>query len=271
MPPVMLTRRRSALRENSGVCRRGQSLRLAIASEAAFCPRPRTARASSATNKTGVADANGNYPDMGAYEFVETAASNLDMTVTSVIGPAAAMAGGQATVQWTVSNIGTGTVVGPWHDSVYLVRNPGPYQTELFAGQILVGQGVTLGPGQSYTTSAQVEVPGDVAGDHYWEVKTNSAGDIFEGQNTGNNTMVSPAPVTLDVPSLLIDGGAVSAQFTGVGDHRWFQFTPRRAKTSSSASIWPTLPGPPICTSAKVTCPIRNITTSRSRNGTQRP
>jgi hypothetical protein len=43
--------------------------------------------------KTGTPDANGIYPDLGAYEFVETAVSNLDMTVTSVVGRATAMAG----------------------------------------------------------------------------------------------------------------------------------------------------------------------------------
>ena len=75
--------------------------------------------------KTGVPNADGNYPDMGAYEFVETAASDLDMTVTSVTGPSTAMAGEQATIQWTDANIGSGTVIGPWHDSIYLVSNPG--------------------------------------------------------------------------------------------------------------------------------------------------
>ncbi len=179
------------------------------------------------TDKSGVRDANGNYPDMGAYEFVESATSNLDMTVTSVTGPASATAGSSATIQWTDANIGSGTVIGPWHDSVYLVRNPGPNQTEILAGQILVGQGVTLGPGQSDTFSATILVPGDAAGTHYWAVKVNSAGDIFVGQNTANTTLVSSAPVELSVPALPIDGAAVSGQFSGVGNPQWFEFTPQ--------------------------------------------
>jgi RHS repeat-associated protein len=179
------------------------------------------------TVKKGVPDANGNYPDMGAYEFVERAASNLDMIVTSVTGPASATAGDQATITWTDSNIGTGTVVGPWHDSVYLVSNPGPNQQEFFAGQILVGQGVTLGPGQSYTASGQFRVPGDVAGNHYWMVKTNSAGDIFVGTNTSNDTLISSAPVYLEVPALAIGSTATSGQFAAVGEQHWFEFTPQ--------------------------------------------
>ncbi len=190
-------------------------------------------------NPTGVRDPNGNYADMGAYNFVESATSNLDITVTSVNGPAAATAGGQVTIEWTDANVGTGTIIGPWHDSIYLVNTAGRYQAELLVGnplpsqnlilvgQVLVGQGVILGPGESYTASATINVPGDAAGPHYWAVECNSAGDIFVGQNTANTTLVSPAPVALSVPALPIDGGTVSGQFSGVGDAQWFEFTPQ--------------------------------------------
>ena len=76
------------------------------------------------TTKTGVKDVNGNYPDIGAYEFVATAPSNLDLTVTNVQGPSSASTGSQATLTWTVTNIGSGTVYGPWHDGVYVVSDP---------------------------------------------------------------------------------------------------------------------------------------------------
>ncbi len=133
------------------------------------------------------AEPSGTYADMGAYNFVESALSNLDMIVTSVVGPGTATAGGQAIIDWTDANIGTGTVVGPWHDSIYLVSNPGPNQVEILAAQLLVGQGVTLGPGQSCNLSATVDVPGDAAGTHYWAVEVNSAGDIFVGREHGQN------------------------------------------------------------------------------------
>ena len=177
--------------------------------------------------KTGVPNSSGTYADMGAYNFVESAPSSLDMIVTSVVGPATATAGGQAIIDWTDANIGTGTVVGPWHDSIYLVSNPGPNQVEILAAQLLVGQGVTLGPGQSCNLSATVEVPGDAAGTHYWAVEVNSAGDIFTGANTANTTLVSPAPVALSVPTLPIDAGTVSGQFNGVGSQEWYEFTPQ--------------------------------------------
>ena len=177
--------------------------------------------------KTGVPNSSGTYADMGAYNFVESAPSSLDMIVTSVVGPATATAGGQAIIDWTDANIGTGTVIGPWHDSIYLVSNPGPDQVEILAAQLLVGQGVTLGPGQSCNLSATVEVPGDAAGTYYWAVEVNSAGDIFIGRNTANTTLVSPAPVALSVPTLPIDAGTVSGQFSGVGSQEWYEFTPQ--------------------------------------------
>ena len=73
---------------------------------------------------------------------------------------------------------------------------------EILAAQVLVGQGVTLGPGTELHLSATVEVPGDAAGTYYWTVEVNSAGDIFTGTNTANTTLVSSAPVALSVPHL---------------------------------------------------------------------
>lgn len=198
----------------------------AVAPATDFMGDPRYNDPRTPTN-TGVADSNGHYPDLGAYEFVEGAQSTLDLIVTSVVGPVSALAGETAMVQWTVSNIGTGTVIGPWHDSVYLVRNPGPNAVEMFAGEVVDGKGITLGPGQSATFAALVRVPGDVVGTHYWGVRTNSKGDVFEGQNTQNNTLVGLGSVALDVTALTVGGAAAAGGFAGVGEPHWFQFTPQ--------------------------------------------
>jgi len=178
---------------------------------------PRTA------TKTGTQSANGAYPDMGAYEFVETAASNIDFAVTTVQGPVAALAGGSAKINWTITNIGSGFAVGPWHDDVYLVRNPGADPVEIFAGDVLSGTGVTLGPGQSYNGSATIRVPGSVVGNHSWEVKTNTHGDIFEGQNTANNTGISQDTVFLDLPELIPGAAPLPYTFASAGQSWWYK------------------------------------------------
>ncbi|MFN8626155.1 MAG: RHS repeat-associated core domain-containing protein [Candidatus Binatia bacterium] len=178
------------------------------------------------TTNTGIATAGGAYADMGAYEFVETAASNLDLVVSSVSGPTAAVAGDTVRVQWTITNTGSAQVVGPWHDTVNLVLSPEANPTVVFAAEVAVGDGARLGPGQSLSTSADIRVPGSVVGTHYWQVVTNTRGEVFEGRNRENNTGQSLAPVALDLPGLVIGGAGLSRQFSAVGEAHWFKFNP---------------------------------------------
>jgi hypothetical protein len=176
--------------------------------------------------KKGIPAANGAYADQGAFEFVETAQSDVDLVLTSLQGPSTALAGETVTLQWTISNIGPGKVMGPWHDSVYLVRDAYTNPVELFAGEVLVGQGVILGPGQTYTASAQIRVPGSNVGNHHWLVKVNSRGEIFEGMNWENNEGISAGPVYIDLPELVINSVPLSRQFAEVGQSHWFKFNP---------------------------------------------
>jgi hypothetical protein len=161
--------------------------------------------------KKGVPDANGNYPDMGAFEFVESAPSDIDFVVTSVTGPSTATVGDRVTLHWAVSNIGSGLAVGPWYDRISLVPEAG---AAVSAAEVLVGQGVTLGPGASYDASAEVVVPGAVAGAYHWQVRTNSRDTLFEGKNRDNNTTNALAPVAVTVPQLAL-GVPAAGTLTG--------------------------------------------------------
>jgi len=178
------------------------------------------------TSKTGVADSNGNFPDMGAFEFVESAVSDIDLTVSSVTGPATAISGSQVQLTWTDTNIGSGTAQGPWHDAIYLVQDPDTNPVEVLAGQVLVAGGVTLGPGDSYTATATVRVPGGIVGNHRWAVKVNALGEVFEGQNTANNTGTSLDVVAIDLPALVVDSPAVNNSFAAAGQSWWYKLDP---------------------------------------------
>jgi YD repeat-containing protein len=169
------------------------------------------------TVKTGVPDANGNYPDIGAFEFVSTAPSNLDLTVSNVQGPSTAITGSTATLTWTVTNIGTGTVYGPWHDGVSIVSDPGANQQVAQAGDVLEGQGVTLGPGESYQATGTITVPGVTVGTHCWQIHTNDRGEIFEGANENNNIVTSVDTVTTDMQQLVPGSSAITGTFTATG------------------------------------------------------
>jgi PKD repeat protein len=181
------------------------------------------------------------YADIGAYEFVENAVSPIDLVVSTVVGPATVTAGDNVTVSWTDANVGTASATGPWHDTITLVSMTDTSQVLAVADE-LVAQGVVLGPGQSYTNSATVLVPGGTEGNYQWQVQVNSQGDVFEGANWTNNWTLSAAPTSLTVPALIVGGAAVTNQFTAAGQTGVFKITPA-AGTSPLLSVQGSTPG----------------------------
>ncbi len=175
------------------------------------------------TGNTGTPTPDGAYADMGAYELVESAPSDVDLMVSQVSGPHSATVGEVVTLQWTVVNSGTTSVRGPWHDGLALVLRPDDRPVVTPVGNVLVGQDSILGPGQSAVFSAEVRVPAALPGDHHWEVRVNALGEIFEGVNSGNNTALSIARVALDLPELAVDGGAVVGAFDASGARYWIR------------------------------------------------
>jgi hypothetical protein len=178
------------------------------------------------TANTGTPTPGGAYADMGAYEFVETASSNVDLLVSSVTGPLSVICGDEATISWTITNTGSEKAYGPWHDTVYLVKNPNSAPEEIQAGQLLSGQGVILGPGESFNTFGTVRVPGSTVGTHKWQVKTNTAGDIFEGSNAYNNSGLSSAGLQIDLRELIAGGLPLTGHFNEAGQPHWFKISP---------------------------------------------
>ena len=174
--------------------------------------------------KTGLPDALGNYPDMGAFEFVETAPSDVDLVVSSVSSPTIVQANSSVTLQWTDENVGSGSAIGPWHDSVSLVSQSDT-NTVLAVGEVLVGQGVNLGPGQSYSPTATFRVPGGVEGNYLLQIHVNNRGDTFEAAQWTNNTTLSTTPTSLIVPTLPV-GGSVSGQLTVSGQADVYKVVP---------------------------------------------
>lgn len=175
---------------------------------------------------TGTPAAGGAYADIGAWEFVESAPSPIDLVVTRVAGPSAAVAGETARVDWTVTNAGTADAVGPWHDTVNLVYRPQASAEVIFAAEVLVGQGKRLGPGRSLAVSAEVRVPGSVVGEHRWQVVANTRAEVFEGANRANNATLSVAPVALDLPELVPGAAPLSRVFDAAREPHWFKFVP---------------------------------------------
>ncbi len=165
------------------------------------------------THKTGVANSHGNYPDIGAYEFVQNAASAIDLIAASVSGPSAVTAGQTATVTWNDVNVGTDSATGPWQDTLSLVSATG---TNL-AASVVVAQNMVLGAGQTYAASASVTVPSGLQGNYQWQVHVNSAGTVFEGSNWTNNVATAGANTFLTDPAITVGGTSIVNQFTSAG------------------------------------------------------
>ncbi len=150
-------------------------------------------------NITGRGDGSG--VDIGAIWVEQTATSNIDLATTVVAGPATGLEDQQATVNWTVQSVGTGTATGSWHDAIYLSASPVFTPEAILLGEVqYTGD---LGPGQSYNASGTFTLPGVTSGDFYFLVRCNSENEIFEGTNLANNAAAS-ATVAMDLPALSI-------------------------------------------------------------------
>lgn len=173
------------------------------------------------TENTGVPDGQGAVADIGAYEFVEGAESDLDLIVTDVRGPATVTAGAEAEITWTVRNIGSARVEGSWYDRIRLTpASPGRWATPLIAGEALVT--ASLGPNQTATFSTTVRVPGGTEGDWRWEVRANADGAIFEGIHWNNNTRMAKAMSTLLIPAIA-EGSQIDDLYLGEGIPVWYK------------------------------------------------
>ncbi len=163
--------------------------------------------------------------DIGAFEFVEGAESDLDLAVVSVEGPESVLAGRAEFIRWTVRNLGPIPIRGPWRDRISLQPAAGDEASGLVAMDATVADGLTLGAGQSMNFSKMVVVPAGIEGRYAWAVTTNARGDVFEGQNRENNHGRATVTTELSVTELEI-GGVASGTFLGAGQAAVYKIQP---------------------------------------------
>jgi hypothetical protein len=190
---------------------------LAPVTDAANAPRyddPRTPNTGQGT---------GPVADMGAYEFAEQASSDLDLIVLNVSGPENVTAGEMATVTWQIKNIGSETFNGQWQDTIYLVPDVSDGWTESIQAGESSSTG-TLGPQGTVTCSARVRVPGGTEGIWRWQIKANSDGKVFEGENWNNNLSSASAPCSMNVQPVSSTG--LTGMFPGANQPVWCRVGP---------------------------------------------
>ncbi len=160
--------------------------------------------------------------DMGAIEVQEVATSTIDLATFNVNGPTTGTPGMNATVNWTVKNIGSDAATGTWSDAIYLSDTPNWTPNARFLKR--VQHTGDLGPDQVYTASTDVTLDNVLPGNHYFIVRTNDLSDLFEGLATANNAGVSASPIGFDISTLTLNT-PFDGQFAAVDEADYYQIT----------------------------------------------
>jgi len=147
--------------------------------------------------RANASDCAGNTSAFSGPSNVATLANLPNLVVTAVNAPPTATGGLGAQVSFTVSNTGLGATNAPsWNDWVYL----SPSATYNSSTATLVAQPPNLsvlGPGESYTSTANVNIPIGTSGTWYLLVEADGGNAQAETDNTDNFRASAGVAVTL--------------------------------------------------------------------------
>ncbi len=128
-----------------------------------------------------------------------------DLTVGTITIPANALAGQNATLQFTIHNDGSNAAQGSWYDSIYFSSD-----SIWDIGDTLFGrvqhQGVVNG-GASYTGSLTAALPGMVPGNYHVIIRSDILNYVAES-NENNNARASLDRSLIDAQALIIGTAA---------------------------------------------------------------
>ncbi|MEF7616672.1 CARDB domain-containing protein [Aquincola sp. MAHUQ-54] len=123
-----------------------------------------------------------------------------DLRVTDIVAPADALSGQVVPITWTVTNQGSGSIIGGrWVDRVYLSTDGGA-SNGIFVGDFSY-EG-DLAAGASVTRTQNITVPGDRIGSYTVVVRTDINGDNYEYDGEDNNRTVDNTTLVASFPPL---------------------------------------------------------------------
>lgn len=154
---------------------------------------------------TGTPCENGAIPDIGIHEMTENAMSEVDIAVNWIKYPETVSVGEYIEVVWMGTNVGSKKIQGNCKTTLSLVNESTAEELEL--GQIT--NLINLTPSESDEFSAKIKIPQTVR-DGAWRIKivANSNRGIFEGRNTGNNTVTGEAIINVEMP--VFEGNSIT-------------------------------------------------------------
>ena len=189
-----------------------------------------------ANNNIAEFDPNGNGETNNASQpkQIQLATSAPDLRVANVQVPAAAFAGSQMSVQFTIQNSGAGaTAQTNWADRVILLAN---------GGAIVLGDlphAGALAVNQNYTQNQSVTIPAQLEGEFSLAVQTDVYNGVpecqFEDNNTGNSATFA---VDNDLPDLRIADLAATPAAAELGATFNVQWTGINAGSGLAAQSW---------------------------------
>ncbi|MFO7906867.1 MAG: CARDB domain-containing protein [Planctomycetota bacterium] len=137
----------------------------------------------------------GNNRRVSTTSFEITLTPPPDLTVTNIDTPVSAQEGQQIDIQWSVQNVGSGTTVGSWTDTISMRELGNPNARTHTLGSFTYT--LPLAAGLSYTRSEQVRLPKRISGDYEIFVSTNSRRSLFENGAYSNNTLTDDVTFTV--------------------------------------------------------------------------
>lgn len=140
-----------------------------------------------------------------------------NLQVAEVIAPPSAFSGQDVTVEWIVTNVGTGATSAPtWRDRVYLSFDQNLDGTDTFLGD--ANNPSFLNVGDSYRNNLTARLPNGLDDDYYFIIVTDIAGQVLEFEAEDDNVGVGgPTEIQLpDLPDLVVASvQAPSIAFSG--------------------------------------------------------
>jgi RHS repeat-associated protein len=138
-----------------------------------------------------------------------------DLQVTAVNSSSQIFSGQTTTLNWTVTNNGSGkTSANGWYDEIYMsadnVLDSGDrllsrrYHQAVYRSRAINGEEIPidtgiLNPGAGYGVTWAVTLPIGVSGDFYFLVKTDAYNQVYEQALESNNIGYNPTPTTVNL------------------------------------------------------------------------
>jgi parallel beta-helix repeat protein len=122
-----------------------------------------------------------------------------DVIVSNIVTPSTAFSSQQITLNWDITNNGTGATNTSWTDAIYLSNDAVFDGTDTYLGGIASFS--ALNPnGDSYTNTATFTLPQGISGNYRIFVITDRYNNLIESDNNNNTAVSSPIAISLTPP-----------------------------------------------------------------------